>query len=648
MGLKQLELPIFSYRFHQGENFLSVGSQYSLLGKKRFGPFFWAQFLGAFNDNVFKNALLLLLAFHAAERFSAGSDTLINLSAGIFILPFFLFSATAGQLADKFEKSALIRKIKLLEIIIMSLAALAFYLDSVVALIALLFLMGVQSSLFGPVKYGILPQLVDEQELLGGNGLVEMGTFLAILLGTACGGILIGIDDIGQLLVACAVVFIAVLGYVSSRSIPTVSAVDPTICINWNPFTETWRIVGYARKKRSVFLCILGISWFWFIGATYLAQLPNYSRIYLGGNEEVVTLLLALFSIGVGGGSLLCERLSGHRIDIGLVPFGSIGLTLFGLDLAFIDPVEAGATLLGAAEWLSAPGALRVGFDILLLGLFGGFYIVPLYASVQLNSDPKHRSRVIAANNVLNAFLMVLAAGLAISVLASGFSIGQLFLLVSVLNAFVAIYIYLQAPEFILRFCTWMLMHILYRIRVKGAVNIPSDGPALLICNHVSYVDALVIGGCIRRPVRFVIHYKIFNIPLLSMLFRTAGAIPISGSKEDPEVLAKAFDLIDKALARGELVCIFPEGHLSYTGDIDVFHSGVEKILERRPVPIVPMALTGLWGSFFSRKGAGAMRRLPKPLWFKVILRIGEPLSPKKINANSLRGVVIELSDTNG
>jgi 1-acyl-sn-glycerol-3-phosphate acyltransferase len=641
--LKQLELPMFGCRFRQGEAFLSTDSQYSLLAKKRFGAFFWTQFLGAFNDNVFKNALLLLLAFHAAERFSASSDILINLSAGVFILPFFLFSATAGQLADKFEKSALIRKIKLLEITIMSLAALAFWLDSVVALIALLFLMGVQSSLFGPVKYGILPQLVDEHELLGGNGLVEMGTFLAILLGTACGGILIGIDDIGLLLVACTVVFIAILGYITSRSIPEVAAVDPGIRINWNPLTETWRIIGYAREKRSVFLCIVGISWFWFIGATYLAQLPNYSRVYLGGNEEVVTLLLALFSIGVGGGSLLCERLSGHRIDIGLVPFGSIGLTLFGLDLAFIEPVDSGAALLGAAEWLSSNNALRVALDILLLGLFGGFYIVPLYASVQLNSDPRHRSRVIAANNVLNALLMVLAAGLAIGVLASGFSIGQLFLLVSVLNGLVAIYIYLQAPEFILRFCTWMLMHALYRIRVEGAENIPAEGPVLLTCNHVSYVDALVVGGCIRRPVRFVMHYKIFNIPLLSMLFRTAGAIPIAGSKEDPEIMAKAFDLIDRALERGEVVCIFPEGHLSTTGEIDVFRPGVEKILARRPVTVIPMALTGLWGSFFSRKGAGAMRRLPKPLWYRVFLRIGEPLST--VNADLLRQAVIALTD---
>ncbi len=335
---------------------MTSDSQFSLLGEKRFGPFFVTQFLGAFNDNVFKNALLLLIAFHAAERFAYSSDTLINLSAGLFILPFFLFSATAGQLADKFEKSMLIRLIKLFEIVVMVCAAVALWFDHVPVLIALLFLMGAQSSLFGPVKYGILPQVLDEDELLRGNGLVEMGTFLAILLGTALGGILIGVDEIGRGLVAAAVVLIAVLGWLGSLGIPRVAPVDPDMRIDWNPVAETWRILGYARENRTVFLCILGISWFWFVGAVYLAQLPNFSRLYLGGDEQVVTLLLALFSVGVGTGSLLCDRLSRHHVDIGLVPIGAIGLTLFGLDLASIEPRAAGGELSHALAWLSARG----------------------------------------------------------------------------------------------------------------------------------------------------------------------------------------------------------------------------------------------------------------------------------------------------
>jgi 1-acyl-sn-glycerol-3-phosphate acyltransferase len=618
-------------------------SQYTLLREKRFGPFFITQFLGAFNDNVFKNALLLLIAFHAVDRFAASSNTLINLSAGLFILPFFLFSATAGQLADKFEKSALIRLIKLGEIGIMLMAALAFWLDSIVMLIGLLFLMGAQSSLFGPVKYGILPQLLDEDELLGGNGLIEMGTFLAILLGTALGGILIGVDNIGGMLVAAAVVAIALLGYISSLGIPKIPAVDPGMRINWNPVSETWRIMGYARENRTVFLCILGISWFWFVGAIYLTQLPNFTLYYLGGNEQVVTLLLALFSIGVGTGSLLCERLSGHRVDIGLVPFGSIGLTLFGLDLAFMQPLVAAVPLLGAADWLGSGGAYRVVLDILLLGMFGGFYIVPLYASVQQRSEAKHRSRIIAANNVLNALLMVCASALAILVLGNGYAIGELFLLVSVLNGIVALYIFNQAPEFILRFFTWILIHVLYRIRVEGVQNIPANGPVLLACNHVSYVDALLIGGCIRRPVRFVMYYKIFEIPLLRSLFRTAGVIPIASAKENPQMLEQAYESIDRMLARGEVVCLFPEGQITRTGELNPFRPGLENILKRRPVPVVPLALTGLWGTFFSRAGAGVMRRLPKPLWHKVILRIGPALAPAGVTRASLQQRVTEL-----
>jgi 1-acyl-sn-glycerol-3-phosphate acyltransferase len=622
---------------------MSVGNQFALLGEKRFGPFFVAQFLGAFNDNVFKNALLLLIAFHAADRYALSSNTLINLSAGLFILPFFLFSATAGQLADKFEKSTLIRYVKLLEIAIMLCAAAAFWLNSVPVLIALLFLMGMQSSLFGPVKYGILPQILDDEELLGGNALVETGTFLAILLGTALGGILIGFDELGRLLVAAAVVGLACMGYASSLGIPRIPAADPDMQINWNSFTETLQIMRYARESRTVFLCILGISWFWFVGAIYLTQLPNFSLHYLAGDEQVVTLLLALFSIGVGAGSLLCERLSGHQIDIGLVPFGSIGLTVFGLDLALMQPLVAEGPLLNAASWLQNGSALRVVFDILLLGMFGGFYIVPLYATVQQRSSKRHRSRVIAANNVLNALLMVCASLLAITVLSSGYSIGNLFFLVAILNGVVAMFIFTQAPEFILRFCSWLLVHALYRIRVEGADNIPAKGPVVLACNHVSYVDALIIGGCVHRPVRFVMYYKYFDLPGLRWLFKTAGVIPIASAKESAAIRDAALEQIDALLRRGEVVCIFPEGVITRDGELSTFRPGVEKIVARTPAPVVPVALKGLWGSFFSRSGRGVLRHFPKPLWFRVRLRIDAPEAADSVTAEALQLRVAKL-----
>lgn len=430
-------------------------SQFTLLRERRFGPYFVTMFLGAFNDNVFKNALLLLIAFQAADRFTLSSDILINLSAGLFILPYFLFSAFAGQLADKYEKSMLIRKVKQLEIVIMLAAAVALWFSQVTALIALLFLMGLQSSLFGPVKFGILPQVVKDRELIGANGLVETGTFLAILLGTACGGILIGIDGTGRQWVAAAVVLIAVAGYLSSRRIPHVDAVAPATRINWNLFTATVEVMSYARSSRVLFVSVLGISWFWFVGSVYLAQLPNFTRLFLGGDETVVTLLLSLFSIGVGVGSLMCERLTGRRIDVAIVPIGAAGMTLFGADLALTQPA-AGETLVGAAAWVQTVPAWRTMADVLLLGAAGGIYIVPLYAVIQHRTDPAHRARVIAANNVLNALFMVCAALLAIVVLGSGWPITGLFALIAGFNVLVALGMMSAEPEYRERCLAWL------------------------------------------------------------------------------------------------------------------------------------------------------------------------------------------------
>ncbi|MFQ5993648.1 MAG: MFS transporter [Acidiferrobacterales bacterium] len=618
-------------------------SQYALLRQRRFGPFFLTQFLGAYNDNVFKNALITLVAFHSAHLISISTDTLINLSAGLFILPFFLFAATAGQLADKYEKSRLIRLIKLLEIVIMVIAAAGFYLRSVPLLIGLLFLMGAQSTLFAPAKYGILPQHLNEEELVGGNGMVQMGTYLAILFGTMTGTLLIGLSGVGVGSVSLTVVAVAVLGYLASRAIPHTPAVDPQLKINWNPLTETWRILQLTRRNRTVFLSILGISWFWFIGATYLAQLPNYTKLTLGGNEQVVTILITLFSIGIGAGSLLCERLSGHKVEIGLVPFGSIGVTVFGVDIFFAVPSAATGELIGAAAFVQQPGSWRVMVDIVLLGMFGGFYIVPLFALVQQRSAPSHLARVIAGNTILNALFMVMSAATAIALLSSGLSIPELFLITAVLNAVVAIYIYTLVPEFLMRFIVWMLIHTMYRVQKEGLERIPDAGPAVLVSNHVSFVDALVITGCIRRPIRFVMYHGIFRLPLLNFVFRTARAIPIAPAKEDPKMLERAFDQIDDALKQGQLVCLFPEGRLTEDGELHKFRPGVERIIKRRPVPVIPIALRGLWGSFFSRKAGPAMRNLPRRFWSRIALVVGSPLAPRQASAARLRKMVLAI-----
>lgn len=613
-------------------------SQFRLLTQRRFGPFFLTQLLGAFNDNVFRNALVILLTFGVLGLSAEQVNLYVNVAAGLFILPFFLFSATAGQIAEKYEKSRLIRYVKLFEIAVMGLAVIGFLSGSVALLMSLLFLMGAQSALFGPVKYSILPQHLHETELVGGNALVEAATFLAILLGTMLGGWLIA-TTAGPQWIAAIVVSLAVLGYLASRGIPLAPAAAPELRINWNPLTETWRNLRFMQTNRTVLLSVMGISWFWFYGALFLSQLPNYSKLHLGGDATVVTLLLTVFSLGVGIGSLLCERLSGHKVEIGLVPLGSIGLTLFGIDLYFAVPDVLATSVVSAGEFLKSPANHRILWDLGMIGLFGGFYIVPLYALIQTRSDPSHRSRIIAGNNILNAAFMVAAAVLAVLFLqVAGLSIPQLLLVTALMNAAVAIFIYSLVPEFLMRFLVWLLINTLYRIDKSGLEHIPDEGPAVIVCNHVSFVDALILGGNIRRPVRFVMYHKIFRIPVLSFIFRTAKAIPIAPAKEDAALMDKAFADIEAALTNGDVICIFPEGGLTLNGDIQPFRSGIERIITATPVPVIPMALKGLWGSFFSRRDSALKRaRLPRRVWSKIGLVAGSPVPPEQVSAADLQ-----------
>ncbi len=617
-------------------------SQFALLRQRRFAPFFVTQFLGAFNDNIFRNGLVILVTFQATQVAGMNASELANVAGALFILPYFLFSASAGQLADKFEKSRLIRLIKLVEIVLMLGAAAAFVAGSYVSLLFVLFLMGCQSTMFGPVKYAYLPQQLASEELVGGNALVESGTYIAIILGLIVGGISVAIDPGTRIVLSSCLVGVAVLGYIASRGVPVTRAVDPELRFNWNSWSETWRIVAFARKDRSVFLSILGISWFWFFGSAMTLQVPAYTLVVLNGNEEITTILLVAFAVGVGLGSLLCERMSGKRIELGLVPFGSIGLSLFAIDLYFAQPVANLQAVSTVGEFLARPGSARVLADLALLGAFGGFYSVPLYAMIQDRATRHQLSRIIAANNIINALFMVSAAALAIGLLGAGVSIPKFFLVLALLNAVVAAYIYTLLPEFLMRFIVWILINTLYRIRATGLDNIPREGAALLVCNHVSYVDALVVAGCIRRPVRFVMWYKIFEVPLLRFIFRTAKAIPIASARENPELLEESFERIDRELADGHLVCIFPEGAITRDGRVYRFRGGVERILERRAVPVIPLALCGLWGSWFSRR-RGRLRRVPGKLFAAVTLRIAAPVPPAAATAAGLEMLVRTL-----
>lgn len=435
---------------------MSASNQFKLLAERRFAPFFTTQFLGAFNDNVFRNGLIIVITFQGISVFDLNASQLANVAGALFILPFFLFSASAGQLADKFEKSRLMRIVKTIEICLMLLAAYALISNMFELLFLVLFLMGFQSTLFGPVKYAYLPQKLDSSELIGGNALVESGTYLAIIFGLVVGDLAVAQDpDNLYFLSACLVTF-ALVGYLASRSVPHTPPVDPDLAIDWNVWRETWRIVGYAREDRSVFLAILGISWFWFFGSAITLQIPAYTLDILHGNQAINIVLLVAFSVGVGIGSLLCERLSGHRIELGLVPLGSIGLTIFAVDLYFAQPEMHAVAVSSAAELLNRPGSLRVLVDISMLGAFGGIYSVPLYALIQERATRHHLSRIIAANNIVNSMFIVIAAMLALALLNAGLTIPEFFAVIGILNAMFAAYIYRALPEFLQSFKTWI------------------------------------------------------------------------------------------------------------------------------------------------------------------------------------------------
>ncbi|HTU68166.1 MAG TPA: MFS transporter [Steroidobacteraceae bacterium] len=630
-------------------------SQFRLLGTRRFLPFFLTQFFGAFNDNVFRNALIVTVTFGASA--AADASLISNLAQALFILPYFLFSALAGQIADKYEKSMLIRRTRLAEVALMLGAAAALYSGHVPTLLGLIFLLGVLATIFGPLKYSLMPQHLRTSELVGGNALVDAGTFIAILIGTIAGGLLIPTSDAARAtmeatgtspmnLAAIVMIVVAALTYGFARLIPRAEATDPGLKIDFNPVTSLVSVVKFAAQTRSIFLSLLGISWFWLVGALLLAQLPAYARDVLGGDKTVYTLLLASFSIGTAIGSLACERLSGHKVEIGLVPLGSIGMTVCLLDLYFEHPgaTAAGATAVSWTAFLAA-GGWDIALDCALIGLFGGLFIVPLYALILHRSAESHRARVIACNNILNAGFMVIAAALAIVWLdVLKLSIPQLFILAAVLNAAVATYIYSLVPEFLMRFLSWVLVNVMYRIRVRGLENIPEHGPALIVSNHVSFMDALVIGGSVRRPVRFVMDHNIFKIPMMGFIFRTARAIPIAPAREDANALKQAFDQIDAELAAGEIVCIFPEGKLTRDGEMNEFKTGVERILERRPVPVIPLALRGLWGSFFSRRGGKpAMTQLPTRFWSKIEVVVTAPVPGDDASATGLQKIVSGL-----
>ena len=624
-------------------------NQFTLLRQRRFAPFFWTQFSGAANDNLFKFAFTVMVTYQLSVSWLPPAMAGLVIGA-LFILPFLLFSATSGQLTDKFDKTRMIRFVKNLEIAIMLVAAGGFIAGNVPVLLLCTFLMGVHSTLFGPVKFAYMPQVLTERELTGGNGMVEMGTFVAILLGNVAGGLLVAIPGIGHTTVALACVLLALMGRAVAQFIPPVPATDPHLTINWNPFTETWRNLKLAHENIVVFRSLLGISWMWFFGAVFLSQFPSFAKEVLHGNEQVASLLLVVFSIGIGTGSLLCEVLSRRHVEIGLVPLGAIGMSVFAIDLYFAARGLPPSDVMGLAAFVAQPAHWRVMADLALLSLFAGLYSVPMYALIQMRSQPTHRARIIAANNILNALFMIASSLIAGALLGAGFTVPQIFLFTGIANAVVAFYIFMLVPEYLLRFVAWVLSRFVYRFKVQGDENLPVQGAAVLACNHVSFVDAVLLMAASPRPIYFVMDHRIFRVPVLGALFRLAKAIPIAPYKEDAATYEAAFERAAQVLHEGDLLAIFPEGGITRDGQLQPFKGGIVKILDRAradglDVPVVPMALTNLWGSYFSRieQGGAMVRPFRRGLFNRVGLNVGTPVAAAEAQPELLRERVARL-----
>lgn len=593
--------------------------QWHLLKTRRFLPLFLTQFLGAFNDNVFKNALIILITFTAVEQSALSPQIMITIAAGIFILPFFLFSAIAGQLADRHDKARLIRIIKTIEIVLMLGAALGFYLQSTGLLMLILFLMGTQSAFFGPIKYGILPDQLEKNELIGGNALIDSSTFVSILLGTICGGLLIMMDN-GALIISCLVITVSVLGLVSSFSIPATQPVDATLKVNYNFLFETFAIIQQAHQHPVIFRSILGISWFWLFGASFLSQFPTFAKDVIGGNEQVVTLFLATFTVGIAIGALLCNRLLKGEIAATYVPLGIIGMTLFTVDLYFASNSltdVSPAVLIGAGEYLQSLTHWRILIDLLGISICGGIYIVPLYAIIQDRAELSHMSRTFAATNILNALFMVVSA-LAISMmLARDYTVVQIFLTIAAVNGLMAVYIATLLPRSLVKSILRWVFHTFYRLDIKGGEHFQKlDEKTVIIANHLSFLDALLIGAYAPHHVSFAINTHIAQRWWLRPFLFLADTIALN-----PANPLSTRALIER-VRKGQRIVIFPEGRLTVTGSLMKIYEGPAMIADKTGAQVLPIIISGAQYTPFSR-----LRGKVRIRWFpKITLTVMPPL----------------------
>lgn len=609
-----------------------------LLFSKRFLPFFISQFFGAFNDNIYKNAVLIFFSMTVLEQL--GFYT--NIAMALFISPMFLFSAWSGQLAENFPKNRLIVWIKMLEVLIVFSGIFAFMAGSKIGMIATLFLFGLQSTFFGPVKYSILPEQLEQKELMHGTGLVEAGTFIAILLGTLLGSYLIA--DERKLWLYAMCLGAALIGFITALFIPKKCKGEKSQKLPpFKPIRQTIQLLNDVRKQGTIFYAILAISWFWLLGGMLLTQIPQIARDVLGTNAQVITYLLVLSSLGISLGSVLASKLSYGYCDNGLEGFGAVFLLGFLFWLVHVLDTTPVVHNLNFKEFYQTDLFWPISLSLLGVTVSGGIYIVPLYTILQQKAEEGKRSKAIAANNIINSlFLVVVSLFSAFLLSVLKISLSTLFLIIAIMHVGVTIYIVNKNPYYILSAIAKVIVKLCYRFKVEGRNKIPHDGGCVVICNHVAYMDALMLIATVKRPMRFVVYHHIYNNKCLNALFRFASLIPIAPPNEDMKVFKSSFKAIAQSLDNDEIVMIFPEGSLTRTGKMKHFQRGVELILRQNPVPVVPMYLHDLWGSFFSHSGKGVFKGI-KGFRPRVHLSIADPVN--ETSAQVLEGIVRDLGD---
>jgi len=584
-----------------------------------------AQFLGAFNDNFYK-MVVSLFAVNAAGN-AGGGGSILSLIGAIFILPFLLFSGYAGYMADVYSKRSVLIATKVVEIVTMSVGLAALLSHQVSLMLAVLFLLALQATFFSPAKYGILPELLPDQDLSRGNGLLEMSSFLAIILGTSLGGVLFAAwkDQLGQ--IGLLLLALAVVGMFASLCVPSVPPSGAAAAWRLNPFSEITSGLKRLYLDKSLWMTVIGISYFWFLGALLQMDMILFGKEVIGLDDVRVSSLSAFLAVGIGIGSMTAGRLSGDKVELGLVPLGSIGMGVFSLLLAW-----------------SAASYLHVSVTLALLGFSGGLFIVPLNASLQQKSGQEEKGRLLATNNFLNTVGILLASG-ALWLLRDHlhFQADRIVLLFGLFTLLATVYILRLLPDFLIRFCLWLLTHTLYRIRIVGQEHVPFRGPALLVCNHLSFVDGLVVASCMQRFLRFLVYRPIYERPALHWLMRLMKAIPVQGG--NPKEAFNSLERAREELRQGHVVCIFAEGAITRTGNLLPFKRGFERIVKGLDIPVIPVHLDRLWGSIFSFKDGRFFWKWPRRIPYPVTVTFGAPL-PSTVKAEEVRQTIAELGSS--